>query len=106
DAGGVGVRAGVVGLEDAEVQVADLALGPVGFEEVPAGNHAVIDAQRPVVVAPAEHLRIELAGRGRIVGGEVDEDQGVRIAHCKSSRFGQAAYSARLGVNTSRLSTG
>src|SRR5258708_22448119 len=96
---------GVVGLEDAEVQVADLAVAAVALEEVPAGDHAVVDAERPVVVAPAEHLGIELAGRRRIVGGEVDEDQGVGIGH-RWFPLSQAAYSARLGVKTSRFSTG
>ena len=39
-----------------------------------------------------------------VVGGEVDEDQGVGIGH-GASPLVQAAYSARLGVKTSRLIT-
>src|SRR5258708_37007838 len=63
------------------------------------------DAGRAVIVLPAEHLGVELAGCDRIVGRQVDEDQGVGLGHGHRLLDFQEAYSSRLGVNTSRLST-
>jgi hypothetical protein len=48
---------------------------------MPAGHHAMKDAGRAVIVLPAEHLGIELAGRDRIVGRQINEDQGVGFGH-------------------------
>src|SRR5579863_2132913 len=106
DAGRVWMRPGVGGVEDPQMQVPDLALRAAGIDEGAAGHHAVEDPKRPIVVSPAEHLGVEPAGRGRIVRSEVDEDQGVWRGHSPLLGSGQAAYSARLGVKMSRLSTG
>ena len=75
------MRAGVIRLEDAEMQISDLAFRSVGIHEISAGNHAVKDAARAFVIAPAENLIVELSGGCGIVGGEIDEDQGIGCRH-------------------------
>ncbi len=84
----VRVRPRVGGVEYAEVQVADLALGAVLVQEVPTRNQAVEHSVRPRIVLPAEHLGIEAGRGGRIVGSEVNEDQGIGMGHLlRSSRW-------------------
>ena len=54
---------------------------PSGFWSWPPGTMRWKSAGRARVVLPAEHLGVELAGRGRIVRGQVDKDQGVGGGH-------------------------
>ena len=81
DAVGIGVRPGVGGVEDPHVEVAGRAPAAVVDEEVAAGHDPVEHARRPGFDLPAEHLAVEAGGRLGIGRREVDEDQGVGIAH-------------------------
>src|SRR5689334_23834461 len=91
-------------VEDPEMQIADLAVAAIRILEVAPRHHAMEHAAWALVVAPAKNFVVESAGRGRIVGSKIDEDERVGRGHVVSSC--QAAYSLRFGVKTSRLSTG
>ena len=77
----IGVWAGVGHVVDAEVEVARRAGCAVVEQEVVARHDAVEDPFGARLDLPAEHGGIELGRRRRVGRREVDEDQGVGIAH-------------------------
>ncbi len=83
---GIGMGTGVLGIEDADMEVANLALAAVLVEEVPARHHAMEDTVRARIVAPAEYFGIESPGRRRIVRGKIDENERIRIGHRGDTR--------------------
>ncbi len=80
DAGRVRMGPGVGHVVDAEVQVADFGVVAIRAGEVSAGNTAIEHAGRSRLDFPAEDVAVEVCGGLGVVGGHVDENQGVRHA--------------------------
>src|SRR5258706_10729109 len=77
----LGMRPRILHIENAEMEIADFARLAVWIEELLTRHHAMKHAGRPGVVLPTEDPRIEFPRGGRIVRGQVHENQRIGVAH-------------------------